>query len=338
MKGVKKLERSLLKMKSHSYDAIDKEMKRISKEENITPKQLHDNFKSANNGQIPDDWIKDQTSTDNSEMDDQQFMCQDGKCGDCPRCDKKKEMIAIGYSEEAVDAVFEEIELKYGGKLKGKQKSLWENIHAKRKRIKAGSGERMRKKGEKGAPETLNVAEKTPKAFESGGYGKGLSEKQQDRAAASARKAMKAEKEGKGLKEQYKPWKTDKEHNKKLKEQGKKTPKSKHTKKYEQMFGKDSEDNAESENFSAGKSLAKKAEKSGISAGILRKVYKRGIGAWKSGHRPGMSPQQWAMARVNSFLTGGGARKADMDLWKQAKGQKSSSGGKGERQGKKRKS
>ena len=30
--------------------------------------------------------------------------------------------------------------------------SLYENIHAKRRRIKAGSGERMKKKGEKGAP------------------------------------------------------------------------------------------------------------------------------------------------------------------------------------------
>ena len=30
--------------------------------------------------------------------------------------------------------------------------SLYENIHKKRKRIKEGSGERMRKKGEKGAP------------------------------------------------------------------------------------------------------------------------------------------------------------------------------------------
>lgn len=29
---------------------------------------------------------------------------------------------------------------------------LWTNIHKKRKRIAAGSGERMRKKGEKGAP------------------------------------------------------------------------------------------------------------------------------------------------------------------------------------------
>ena len=32
------------------------------------------------------------------------------------------------------------------------RKGLWANIHAKRKRIKAGSGERMRKKGAKGAP------------------------------------------------------------------------------------------------------------------------------------------------------------------------------------------
>jgi len=33
-----------------------------------------------------------------------------------------------------------------------KRQGLWANIHAKRKRIKAGSGERMRKPGEKGAP------------------------------------------------------------------------------------------------------------------------------------------------------------------------------------------
>ncbi len=33
-----------------------------------------------------------------------------------------------------------------------KKKGLYANIHAKRKRIKAGSGERMRKPGTKGAP------------------------------------------------------------------------------------------------------------------------------------------------------------------------------------------
>lgn len=32
------------------------------------------------------------------------------------------------------------------------EKGLWDNIHAKRKRIKQGSGERMRKPGSKGAP------------------------------------------------------------------------------------------------------------------------------------------------------------------------------------------
>lgn len=33
-----------------------------------------------------------------------------------------------------------------------KKKGLYANIHAKRKRIAAGSGEKMRKPGEKGAP------------------------------------------------------------------------------------------------------------------------------------------------------------------------------------------
>jgi hypothetical protein len=32
------------------------------------------------------------------------------------------------------------------------KKGLYDNIHAKRKRIKAGSGEKMRKPGSKGAP------------------------------------------------------------------------------------------------------------------------------------------------------------------------------------------
>lgn len=32
------------------------------------------------------------------------------------------------------------------------QKGLWANIHAKRKRIANGSGERMRKPGQDGAP------------------------------------------------------------------------------------------------------------------------------------------------------------------------------------------
>ena len=84
-----------------------------------------------------------------------------------------------------------------------------------------------------------------------------------------------------------------------------KTKPSKHTLKYRKMFGE-----------SKIKGLVKKSEKSGISYGILKKVYDRGMAAWRTGHRPGTTPQQWAFARVNSFLTGGGARKADADLWK----------------------
>jgi hypothetical protein len=43
--------------------------------------------------------------------------------------------------------------------------SLYDNIHKKRKRIKAGSGEKMRKPGSKGAPTAKNFkdAAKTAK-------------------------------------------------------------------------------------------------------------------------------------------------------------------------------
>ena len=46
-----------------------------------------------------------------------------------------------------------------------KKKGLYDNIHAKRKRIKAGSGERMRKAGGKGAPtsKAFKQAAKTAK-------------------------------------------------------------------------------------------------------------------------------------------------------------------------------
>lgn len=62
--------------------------------------------------------------------------------------------------------------------------------------------------------------------------------------------------------------------------------------------------------------LAAKAAKSGISIGTLRKVYNRGMAAWNSGHRPGTTPQQWAMARVNSYIGKGSGTYggADKDL------------------------
>ncbi len=65
----------------------------------------------------------------------------------------------------------------------------------------------------------------------------------------------------------------------------------------------------------ADSSLAAKAQKSGISVGTLRKVYKRGVAAWNSGHRPGTTPQQWGHARVNSYINKGKTyHTADKDL------------------------
>ena len=68
--------------------------------------------------------------------------------------------------------------------------------------------------------------------------------------------------------------------------------------------------------------LKKKAEKSGMPLSILRKVYNRGVAAWRTGHRPGTTPQQWGFARVNSFVTksSGTWGKADKDLAAKVRG------------------
>ena len=55
-----------------------------------------------------------------------------------------------------------------GKKITEEKRGLWANIHAKRKRIKAGSGERMRKPGSEGAPTAKNLkdADTTNEEFE----------------------------------------------------------------------------------------------------------------------------------------------------------------------------
>jgi len=75
-------------------------------------------------------------------------------------------------------------------------------------------------------------------------------------------------------------------------------------------------DQVELDEAKGNEGLKKKAEKSGMPLGILRQVYNRGIAAWKTGHRPGTTPQQWGFARVNSFITksSGTWGKADADL------------------------
>ena len=91
-----------------------------------------------------------------------------------------------------------------------------------------------------------------------------------------------------------------------------KTKPSVHTKKFKQMYGEKIE-------LDENEGLKNKAKKSGMPYSILKKVYDRGMAAWKTGHRPGTTPQQWAMARVNSFVTksSGTWGGADKDLAKQ---------------------
>ena len=69
------------------------------------------------------------------------------------------------------------------------------------------------------------------------------------------------------------------------------------------------------------KALANKAKEARgkgrkVTAGQLGRVYKRGLAAYITGHRPGTTQHQWAMARVNSVLTGGKAAKVDKDIMK----------------------
>ena len=94
-----------------------------------------------------------------------------------------------------------------------------------------------------------------------------------------------------------------------------KTKPSKYTDKFKKMYGEGRLDEKI-------KGLETKAKKTGMPYGILKKVYDRGMAAWKGGHRPGTTPQQWAFARVNSFTTKspGTWGKADSDLAKQVRG------------------
>tara|TARA_B100001057_G_scaffold482483_1_gene557916 strand:- start:1041 stop:2390 length:1350 start_codon:yes stop_codon:yes gene_type:complete len=113
----------------------------------------------------------------------------------------------------------------------------------------------------------------------------------------------------------YKPAPGDKEA---------KTKPSKHTKKYKQMYGETFtfEDYMVENEGQAKKSIKKKADKSGMPYGILKKVFDRGVAAWRTGHKPGTTPVQWGLARVNSFVTksSGTWGKADADLAKQVRG------------------
>ena len=94
-------------------------------------------------------------------------------------------------------------------------------------------------------------------------------------------------------KEKYKVSSLDKPKNSKInKKISNKNSISKYTKKWNKSY--------------KAKSLKEKSKISGVPLPILKKVYNRGLAAWRgSSHRPGASQHQWGVSRVNSFLTCG---------------------------------
>ena len=152
------------------------------------------------------------------------------------------------------------------------------------------------------------------KGSQPAGYYKGLGKSTKSKRAAQFKKQAKMDDDNPAA---YKPAPGDARA---------KTKPSKHTKKFKQMYGEMAE-HLTFEDFmveakGTDAALKKKADKSGMPLGILKKVFNRGVAAWRTGHRPGTTAVQWGLARVNSFVTksSGTWGKADADLAKQVRG------------------
>ncbi len=97
------------------------------------------------------------------------------------------------------------------------------------------------------------------------------------------------------LKKDYRQFKTD---------EGQKTKTSSYTQKFRKLYP-------------GVKSLPEIAKATKIPLKTLRTIYNRGLAAWRTGHRPGASPQAWGYARVHSFVVKGKTYyTADADLRK----------------------
>ena len=96
------------------------------------------------------------------------------------------------------------------------------------------------------------------------------------------------------LKKDYSDFKTD---------EGVKTRTSTYTQKFRKKYGQNV------------KSLPEISRATGVPLKTLQTVYNRGLAAWRTGHRPGASPQAWGYARVHSFVMKGKTYfTADADL------------------------
>ena len=73
------------------------------------------------------------------------------------------------------------------------------------------------------------------------------------------------------------------------------------------------------QNEATKKALKKKAEGTRFKYGELASVYRKGQGAYLSSGSRNVSMAAWSMARVNSYMRGGPARKVDKDIYKRAR-------------------
>lgn len=72
--------------------------------------------------------------------------------------------------------------------------------------------------------------------------------------------------------------------------------------------------------FPDAKSLEERSKATGVPLKYIKESYNRGLAAWRTGHRPGATQQQWGYARVSSFLLCGKTYfTADSDLAKKAR-------------------
>ncbi len=72
--------------------------------------------------------------------------------------------------------------------------------------------------------------------------------------------------------------------------------------------------------FPGVKSLQDRANLTGVPLDLIEESYNRGMAAWRTGHRPGATQQQWGYARVSSMLLlGKTAMTTDSDLVREAK-------------------
>jgi len=72
--------------------------------------------------------------------------------------------------------------------------------------------------------------------------------------------------------------------------------------------------------FPDAKSLKDKSKATGVPLKYIKQTYNRGLAAWRTGHRPGATEQQWGYGRVHSFLLCGKTYETtDSDIVKDAR-------------------